>query len=179
MMGHDRFYRPGTGGAYSVRPVPIARRRLCLAVAAGCLTVLGLRRALAGTTDRDAVVEMVDAAAAAIDKFVFPRALHETAPEIWFRRKTGLYVFVLGQDGTLFLHPDRAMNGQNVASTRDANGKPFSRDIIAASVAAPHRGVWTDYVWPDARTGKLGSKHTYSRLAAGFVVAAGYIAEHV
>lgn len=161
------------GGA--VRPLKISRRRFCLA-AAGVPAVLRPRRAFAGQTDRAVVVEMVDAAVAAIDKDGFPRALHETTQQTWLRRKSGLYVFVLGQDGTLYLHPDKAMEGRNVASSRDVNGKPFIRDIIAATVAAPDRGAWTEYAWPDARTGKLGTKHTYSRLAAGFIVAAGYIA---
>lgn len=167
---------PGGGAA---RPVAVSRRWFCLAAAAGGLTVLGPGRALAGGGDRAAVIEMVDTAAAAIDNDGFPQALRETAPEAWVRRKAGLYVFVLGKDGTLYLHPNKLMEGQNVASSRDANGKPFIRDIIAATVAAPHQGTWTDYIWTDPRTGTLGTKHTYSRLAAGVIVAAGYFAEYV
>ena len=154
-----------------VRPVKLSRRRLCLAAAGAAL--LGPLPALAVNADRSAVVEMVDNAVIAIDSYGFPHALN-VVPTIW-ARSDGLYVFVLGQDGTLFLHPDKAMEGRNVNASRDTNGKPFIHDIIAATIAAPG-GVWTDYVWPDPGTGKLVPKHTYSRLAAGFVVAAGYSA---
>lgn len=155
----------------------LSRRRFCLAAAAACPAVVGAARVRAGKDDRAAVVAMVDAAVAAIAAHGFPAAVHDTPPDTWFRPMTGLYVFVLGPDGTLYLHPDRAMEGRNVAATRDADGKPFIRDIIAATLAAPKRGAWTDYVWSDPRSGSLGMKHTYSRLAAGLIVAAGYISD--
>ncbi|WP_164871798.1 cache domain-containing protein [Solirhodobacter olei] len=151
---------------------------MCLAVVFAGPVLLAPRGALAGNADRAAVVEMVDAAVAAIDRYGVPRAVRKTAPRTWYRSRSGLYIFVLGRDGTLLLHPDEGMEGRNVAATLDAKGKPFIRDIIAETLAAPHEGAWTEYIWLDPRTGTSGTKHTYSRLAAGVVVAAGYISDH-
>ena len=157
--------------------IGFTRRRFCLiAGAAGGLAAAGWPvRVRAGAADRGDVIDMVDAAATAIDNRGFPQALPYAPKGTWRRPEKGLYVFILGQDGTLLLHPDKRMEGRNVTRTRDADGTPFIREIIAASVRHPKKGMWTTYLWRDAKTGELGTKHTYSRLSAGLVVAAGYI----
>lgn len=175
-MGAPRRPRPAVAGAGGV-PMTLSRRRVCLCLAGGGVAALAARPALAAMTDRAVVIGMVDAAVKAIEHLGLRRALHETAPQVWFQARRGLYVFILDRQGKLYLHPDAGMEGMNVAAMRDANGKPFIRDIIAASLAAPRRGAWTSYVWTDPRTGAAATKHTYSRLADRFIVAAGYFAK--
>lgn len=127
---------------------------------------------------REAVVEMVQAAAAAIREHGFPRALSRSDPATWSRPDARLYVFLMGSTGTMLLHPDKRVEGRNVSGTADVNGKPFIRVIIAAAAAHPE-GVWTSYVWPSGSSGRLGTKHTYSIRVGNVIVSAGYVAADV
>ncbi|SMF82312.1 Single Cache domain 2-containing protein [Tistlia consotensis] len=156
-----------------------AGRRDALAALLALLALAGLllaRLPLAcAADDRQAVVEMVEAAARALETYGFPRALEHGADGTWARPDAGLYIFVLDRLGTLLLHPDRRMEGRNIAGVRDADGKPFIRDIIVASVAHPG-GVWTSYLWRSATSGQLGTKHTYAKAVGDMIVCAGYVA---
>ena len=50
------------------------------------------------------------------------------------------------------------------------------RDSVVAMVEEAAAGVWTRYQWTDARSGEPGTKHTYSKAAAGVIVSVGYVA---
>lgn len=157
----------------------LSRRTVCTLLGAGMVSGLGLRPGglSADGTDRDAVMQMVDAAAAAISAYGFPAAVSKAPPNTWVRSSTGLYVFLIDAEGTLYLHPDTRMEGRNVAATVDTKGTPFIREIIRAAQAAPGKGVWTQYVWPDVKTRVPGTKHSYSKTAGSLIVSAGYVAE--
>lgn len=122
------------------------------------------------------VMAMVEEATAAVTEHGFPRALNRTDHKLWVRPDLGLYVFVLDPEGNLILHPDRRGEGQNVIASHDALGTPFIRNMIRAAIAANGNGVWTRYQWADARSGEPGTKHTYSKAAAGVIVSVGYVA---
>ena len=119
---------------------------------------------------------MVERASNAVSEFGFPRALNRTEGKLWKRPDLGLYVFVLDADGNLFMHPDRRGEGRNVIDSRDPQGTPFIRNMIRAATAAGGAGVWTRYQWTDARSGKPGTKHTFSKAVAGVIVSVGYVA---
>ncbi|WP_193186782.1 cache domain-containing protein [Nisaea sediminum] len=148
-------------------------RRRVLTLIAGVATALvcpGIGHAY-GT--REAVVEMVETAAAAIAANGFPGALEDSPRRAWVRPDEGLYVYVMDESGTLLLHPDKRAEGDNVSGSRDRNGTYFIREIIAATALQPS-GAWTLYMWPDPVTGALVPKKTYAKRAGGVIVCAGY-----
>lgn len=152
----------------------IDRRSVLSLIATGMW--LGLAPgARAGVIDRQTVVAMVDAVAAALDKHGFPRALSRNPDLILRQPDAGLYVFLMDRRGTLLLHPDKRIEGRNVAATTDAHGTRFIQAIINACAAHPD-GAWTSYAWPLAGSEHLATKHTYSRLAGGIIASAGYVA---
>lgn len=150
-------------------------RRSVLSLIATGLTLGVTPGARAGVGDRQTVVAMVDAVAAALNKFGFPRALSRNPDLVLRQRDGGLYVFLMDRRGTLLLHPDKRIEGRNVAATTDAHGTRFIQAIIQACTAHPD-GVWTSYAWPQGDSQHLATKHTYSRLAGGVIASAGYVA---
>lgn len=160
-----------------MRSRALHRRRFCMLGLAALALAPG--RADAGPGDRDAVVAMVDSAVAAIERYGFPEALRHTPSATWVRRDAGLYVFVLDRSGTLLLHADGRMQGRDVSGALDATGKPFIREILDAERPDPKHGIWTSYLWASHATGRIGTKHTYSRAVGDLIVAAGFLAEPV
>lgn len=126
--------------------------------------------------EHDMVVAMVEKASSAIAKYGFPNALSRTKRELWSRPSFGLYVFVLDTEGTLLLHPDKRGGHQNVIASHDIQGTPFIRNMIHAATDAHGVGVWTRYLWTDANSGELGTKHTYSKAINGMIISSGYLA---
>ena len=160
------------------RRFPTRRRAVLAMLGATAVVRPAPGFAARATAGRDAVVEMVDAAAAALARDGFPRALSRSDQAIWSRPDARLYVFLMDPSGTLLLHPDKRAEGRNVINTADVRGRFFIREIIAACAGHPD-GVWTSYVWPSGTTGKLGTKHTYSRQVGKVIVSAGYVAADV
>ncbi|UUX51235.1 cache domain-containing protein [Nisaea acidiphila] len=116
---------------------------------------------------------MVETASAAIAAHGFPKALSESPRHAWTRPDEGLYVYVMDPDGALLLHPNKRVEGDNVAGSKDRNGRYFIREIIEATTLRP-AGAWTLYMWPDPVTGTLVPKKTYAKRVGGVIVCAGY-----
>lgn len=132
---------------------------------------------------RVAVVEMVEAACAALSAHGFPRGIGRAAPDTWSRLGSGLYVFLLDRGGRILLHRDGMMEGRDVSAAQDAAGAYFIREILALAAARPEGG-WVSYLWANGRDGEAGTKHTFCKLAvtpAGrpIVAAAGYIGTEI
>ena len=67
------------------------------------------------------------------------------------------YVFVSNFDGVTIAHPNPDLIGKNNTDTRDANGKYFSREIVATAKAG---SGFVDYYWP-----KLGEKEARPKIS--------------
>lgn len=126
-----------------------------------------------GYGTREAVIEMVEAAAAVTREYGFAGALRQAPAAVWRRPDLGLYIFAMDGEGTLLLHPDKRAEGQNVSGSHDPKGTYFIREIIRASARRPE-GSWTLYLWPDPVTGNLVPKRTFAMRAGGVILCAGY-----
>ncbi|MDE3149027.1 MAG: cache domain-containing protein, partial [Acidobacteriota bacterium] len=59
------------------------------------------------------------------------------------------YIFVLDPQGNMLVHPDPALEGNNVMDLKDINGKPIIRGLIAAATTLPDKPEgWYHYEWP-------------------------------
>lgn len=64
-------------------------------------------------------------------------------------RQGETYIFVLDPEGTMLVHPDRAMEGTSQLTLHDVNGRPIIRGLIAAATAVPGKPEgWYHYEWP-------------------------------
>ena len=106
---------------------------------------------------------MVDRAAALIEK-----KGKDTFPEFrkkggeWFKGDT--YLFVADMNGiTLVNAAFSAEEGQNRLDFKDADGKPFIREIIA--MLKKQDSGWIDYAWPKPGETKPSKKSAYVKKA--------------
>ncbi len=95
----------------------------------------------------------------------------------WRRGET--YIFVLDLQGTMLVHPDPSMEGQNEIELKDVNGKPIIRGLLDAVITSPTKtDGWYHYQWP-VPDGLLPRwKSTYAKLVTApsgksYVVASG------
>ena len=110
-----------------------------------------------------AIKAMVDRAAALIEK-----KGKDTFPE--FRKKGGewfngdTYLFVARMDGiTLVNAAFPAEEGQNRLDLKDADGKPFIREII--DMLKTRNSGWIDYAWRKPGESKPSKKSAYVKKA--------------
>ncbi len=128
--------------------------------------------ALAGSAKAE-IVDMVEAAAAAIEEHGLTNAPKRTDAETWTRLSKGLYVFVLDRSGTLYIHPTENLVGQDVSDFKDIKGAYFVREIL--STAKRQGGpVWTEYYWNDPSVDKVRRKRVYSVAIDELIVSGGY-----
>jgi len=106
---------------------------------------------------------MVDRAAALIEKKgkdAFPEFRKKGGE--WFKGDT--YLFVARMDGiTLVNAAFPAEEGQNRLDLKDADGKPFVREIIA--MLKKQDSGWIDYAWPKPGETKPSKKSAYVKKA--------------
>jgi signal transduction histidine kinase len=62
-------------------------------------------------------------------------------------RQGETYVFVLDARGNTLVHPDPAFEGSHEIDTKDINGKPIIRGMMAAAASDKGQG-WYHYEWP-------------------------------
>ena len=64
-------------------------------------------------------------------------------------RHRSLYIFVLAPDGTMLVHPDPTLEGENELELKDISGRPITRGLIDAVTADPEKTEgWHHYLWP-------------------------------
>jgi len=121
------------------------------------------------------VVAKVREAAAALSKTDDVAQFNQRqSPWVW----KDTYIFVQDCDKkTVAAHPMRAdAKGKDLASVKDANGKPIYPDVHhLCSEARKPNGVWIEYRWPKPGEKKDSRKVTYFLAAKGtpYIVGAG------
>lgn len=89
---------------------------------------------------KDAAKEVRMKGEAAFDDF-------RVAGSRWRHGET--YIFVLGINGNMIVHPDPQMEGTNQLELKDVNGKPIIRGLLAAATSFPDKSEgWYHYEWP-------------------------------
>ena len=89
------------------------------------------------------------------------------------------YIFVLDPQGNMLVHPDPALEGNNVMNLEDINGKPIIRGLIAAATTLPKKPHgWYHYEWPVPNGLLPRWKSTYVQLVSApsgksYIVGAG------
>ncbi|WP_206047115.1 cache domain-containing protein, partial [Noviherbaspirillum denitrificans] len=82
------------------------------------------------------------------------------------------FIFALDMEGNTLataMFPERL--GQNVIEARDANGKPFIREMI--ELARSRGRGWCDYLFSNPVTHRDELKSTYLEAAGGIIVSCG------
>ena len=95
-----------------------------------------------------------------------------------FHLKKGdsLYLFIYDLKGLCLAHGSRAMLvGLNRYDAKDPDGKFYVRDMIA-NAKTKGKG-WTEYKYPDPKTGKVEPKSTFVMLHEDMVICAGAYTE--
>jgi cytochrome c len=87
-------------------------------------------------------------------------------------------LYIVAQDAadgkfTMLAHgANRGLVGKPQIDTKDAEGKPFNRDVIAA-LAKDGDDIWTSYLWVNFATKKIARKKSYFLRVGDIVLAAG------
>ena len=84
--------------------------------------------------------------------------------------KADLYVFVIAPEGRTVAHGfDHSRIGLDVAMLSDPSGKPYGRELLAATA----EGIWVDYTWRDPMTETMEPKSTWAKKVDGYIFACG------
>jgi signal transduction histidine kinase len=94
-----------------------------------------------------------DGAAAAVAKFNDPAG--------GFRDRD-LYVFCMDASHKITAHPDASLRGTDAATLKDANGKAFGAEMVAA---AKKGGGSVEYMWKNPVSGKVEDKVSFLKKA--------------
>jgi hypothetical protein len=82
-----------------------------------------------------------------------------------------LYIFVVGPDGKVVAHgADPSRVGETLVGLRDADGKAFGDEIIAASA----EGNWVDYKFENFTNGRIENKSSFVKKVDDYVFGCGY-----
>ncbi len=72
------------------------------------------------------------------------------------------YFFILDKQGNLIKHTQNSpLEGANIYTLQDKNGKRFVKDIIGKTTE--NNSTFLSYEWQDPKTGMLDTKYTYVR----------------
>ena len=87
-------------------------------------------------------------------------------------------LYIVAQDAadgkfTMLAHgANKGLIGKPQVDTKDAEGKPFNRDVIAA-LSKDGDDIWTSYLWVNFATKKIARKKSYFLRVGDVVLAAG------
>jgi len=149
------------------------RRSVLLFIGSGlAYMTTGNVNALASGYDAT-VQEMVENAVSLIEKKGLKDAITHSPSGTWVKSDSGLYIFVMGTTGTLYLHPQEQVIGANIRRTRDVDGSPFIEHILQALVRSGD-SIWSEYYWADPVDGRVRRKRVYSEKTGELIVSCGY-----
>jgi hypothetical protein len=80
------------------------------------------------------------------------------------------YVFLVGEDGVTFAHPNPRFIGRDPSLRVDATGYFYGDDLLAAT----EQGRWVDYVLENPETGESEQKHTWVVRHDGILFGSGW-----
>ena len=141
------------------------RAGLFLAISVGALLITSATFAAPEPQSQQAkeIKAMVDRAAALIEKKgkdAFPEFKKKGGE--WFKGDT--YLFVADMNGITLVNAGfPAEEGQNRLDFKDADGKPFIREII--DMLKTKDSGWIDYAWPKPGETKPSKKSAYVKKA--------------
>ncbi|MDD2852313.1 MAG: cache domain-containing protein [Desulfuromonadaceae bacterium] len=86
--------------------------------------------------------------------------------------KGALYIFAYNLKGVIIAHPmNPKLIGKDMNEVKDADGKYFTKDFLAA-VNGPGKG-WVDYRWTNPVSKKIEAKSSYVEKAGDMLVGCG------
>jgi cytochrome c len=136
----------------------IQRRPLLAAV---CLAVVVTCAPAMANTERGTREEakaLSEAAAAHVDRVGSEQAFKDFSTDPKWRAKD-MYVFAQTMDSTMIFHgANPKLVGKNFLEVKDASGKEFNRDMIAA---AQKGSGWVDYQWAHPVSKKIEDKTSH------------------
>ena len=80
------------------------------------------------------------------------------------------YVFLVGEDGVTFAHPNPRFIGRDPSLRVDATGYFYGDDLLSAT----EQGRWVDYVLENPETGESEQKHTWVVRHDGILFGSGW-----
>ena len=80
------------------------------------------------------------------------------------------YVFLIGEDGVTFAHPNPRLIGRDPSLRVDATGYFYGDDLLSAT----EQGRWVDYVFENPETGESEQKHTWVVRHNGILFGSGW-----
>ena len=80
------------------------------------------------------------------------------------------YVFLVGEDGVTFAHPNPRFIGRDPSLRVDATGYFYGDDLLSAT----GQGRWVDYVLENPETGESEQKHTWVVRHDGILFGSGW-----
>jgi signal transduction histidine kinase len=84
-----------------------------------------------------------------------------------------LYVFVRGMDGNTVAHgANKGMIGHTNLDLKDADGKPYNKEMI--DLATAKGSGWVDYRWVNPVSHKIEPKSSYIVKVGDYVVGSGF-----
>jgi signal transduction histidine kinase len=129
-----------------------------------------------GTAKAEALVKDAIAFAKKNGKAKLLEATSLPAGQFHLKKGDSLYLFIYDLNGLCIAHGSRApLVGLNRFDAKDPDGKFYVREMIA-NAKGKGRG-WTDYKYPDPKTGKVEPKSTFVMLHEDMVICAGAYTE--
>ena len=129
-----------------------------------------------GTAKAEALVKDAIAFAKKNSKAKLLEATSLPAGQFHLKKGDSLYLFIYDLTGLCIAHGSRApLVGLNRFDAKDPDGKFYVREMIA-NAKAKGKG-WTDYKYPDPKTGKVEPKSTFAMLHEDMAICAGAYTE--
>jgi signal transduction histidine kinase len=86
--------------------------------------------------------------------------------------KEDLYIYVIDMNGVIVSHgANKKLIGQHFIDIKDADGKPFFREIL--DVAKSKGSGWVDYKWTNPVSKKVENKSAYVKKSGDLVFCCG------
>ena len=140
--------------------MPTRRHFVTLALAAAAAAAAPAAFAAVEAGTRDEAKALCEAAVAHIKKVGLDQAAKDFAADRAKWMPKDLYPFVMQFDGIMKFHLSDKLINKNMLDVKDASGKEFGRDMVAAA-KSPKATGWVDYEWMHPVTKKVEDKTSF------------------
>lgn len=138
----------------------LTRRSLARLAIVAALPALGSVALAAEAGSKDEAKALCEAAVAHIKKVGLDQASKDFTADRGKWMPKDLYPFVMQFDGIMKFHLSDKLINKNMLDVKDASGKEFGRDMVAAAKSAKATG-WVDYEWMHPATKKVEDKTSF------------------